>query len=263
MLKKEIQISTELEDIITAMKSPIGIISTSVIDGVTTIVTNSVTIFDNLCAVVLLTAEMIVTIGDTNYAVFNIINTPGVKSFDVTGIGITSEEWNVAANFRTGTRTEINEILSQQRTDDNRRKRWPLIWYIYSDNRDKTNEKIDFSSTLNIAFAYNSNDTDKTSTRIDNSISPVLQPLLSLFLLWIQSSDFYYMFEFGGFGKALDLKTKNFPFYGASDKLENVLETSTDAIEIEIELNFKKQTAVFPSSKAEFKLIGGGNFKLI
>lgn len=241
MLKKELQISDELTDIVTALTATINIISISVTSGVSTIVTNSITIYNNSSKIMKLQSGMIVTMGLKNYQVSNIIDTPAIKSFDITGIGITATDWNVSANFQTGTRTEINEILTQERTDNNRFKRFPLIWYIYNDERDNGTETIDFESTVNLAFAYKSNNTDKTTKRLDENVSPIIQPLLSLFLLWIQSTDFYYMFELGGFEKPLDEKINIFTFYGSSDKKKNVLETSSDAIELMIDLKFKKQ----------------------
>ena len=262
MIKKDIQISTELGDIITSLTSVISITSISESSGVSTINTTSVIIFDNLSIKMQLQDNMIVTLGNINYQVSNVINTPTTKSFDITGTGLTATEWNVAANYHAGKLTEINEILIQERTDDNKFKRWPLIWYIYSDNRDYDNQVIDFESTVNIVFAYKSNITDKTITRIDNNINPILNPLLSLFLLWVQSSDFNYMIELGGRDKPFQSKTQNWPFYGSQSK-KNVLETSTDAIELEIDLKFKKQYIDSVGTPAQFKLIEGGFFLLL
>jgi hypothetical protein len=240
-MKKDIQISNELNDVFEALKAPFNIVSITENSGISTIVTDTIRIFDNLCITMDLQDGMIVTIGDKNYQVDNVTHTPQEDSFTIAKTGISGTEWNVAANFHSGGRTEINEILQQERTDNNKFKRFPLVWYIYRDDRDYDNEAIDFEAPVNLAFAYKSNETDKTVDRIDNNITPILQPLIKLFQLWIQSSDFYYLFEFNGHGRALDATTKNFPFYGITENRKNVLETPSDAIELEINLKFKKQ----------------------
>jgi len=245
-MKRDIQISEALNDVFDTLKTSINITSITPLNGVSTIVTPTIVIFNNLSVTMNLKDGMVVTIGNNNYQVDNVIHTVTEDSFTVNAINVSGSTWNVAANFKAGGRTEINQILLQERTDDNRFKRWPLVWYIYSDDRDENNQTIDFESTINLAFAYkmdsklNTNmlNTDKA---IETSISPIIQPLLTLFKLWIQSSDFNYMFEFNGYGKALDASQKNFPFYGITENQKNVLETESNAIEYEIKLKFKKQ----------------------
>jgi len=49
------------------------------------------------------------------------------------------------------------------------------------------------------------------------------------------------MFEFEGYGKAINIQSNNFYFYGTSDQSKSVLNTTTDAIEVSTDLKFKKQ----------------------
>lgn len=246
MLKKDIQISEELETVFNSLKTAINIISITPSGGITTIVVDTIRIFDNLREIYDLKDGMIVTIGTKNYQVSNVTHTVLEDSFTVNAINVSGSTYNVAANFQSGSRAEINQILLQQQSDDNRFKRWPLVWYIYNDDRDEDNQVIDFETTINLVFAHkiddklNSNKLN-TARAIEDSISPVIQPLLTLFKLWIQSSDFNYMFEFNGYEKALNGRSKNFPFYGTTEDLKNVLETPTNAIEYQLKLKFKKQ----------------------
>ena len=174
----------------------------------------------------------------------NVSHTPSADTFDVFATGLSESEWNVAINFQSGTRSEIIDILLKQQTTDDKFKRFPLIWYIYNDDRDSEIPVIDFEATINLAFAYKQNiisGNDKTESIIENNISPIIQPLITLFKLWIQSTTFNYMFDFGGRGKPLNQNTRNFPIYGTTDGKKNVLETASSAIEFEISLRFKKQ----------------------
>jgi hypothetical protein len=245
-MKKDIQISDELKDVFDKLKTPINIVSITPVDGVSTVIVDTIRVFDNLSTVYDLKDGMIVTIGTKNYQVSNVTHTVLVDSFTVAAINVSGSTYNVAANFQSGSRAEINQILIEERTDDNKFKRWPLVWYIYNDDRDEDNQAIDFESTINLAFAYKIDDklnTNKLNTdkAIENSIAPIIQPLLTLFKLWIQSSDFIYMLEFNGHGRALNASSKNFPFYGITDSKKNVLESASNAIEYEITLKFKKQ----------------------
>lgn len=237
-MKKSLQITNELNDIITQMKVPFSISSIDEVDGVSTINTNSVTIFDNLGKVMILQEGMIITINDINYPVSNIVNLPGGKSFDIVAEGLTSTEWNVAANYKPGTRREINKILSQNASNLDR---FPLIWLITpTDKPDKFQEYLDFTIDLVLVFAHKANKTDRTQKRIDENFSPVIQPLLDLFNLWLQSSNFCYMLEFFGHGKPIDYDPKNFAYYGNNEK-GVFTSVSSDAIEVDYSLNFKKQ----------------------
>jgi hypothetical protein len=237
-MKKSLQITNELNDIITQMKVEFSISSIDEVDGVSTINTNSVIIFDNLSKVMVLQTGMIVTINEINYPVSNIVNLPGGKSFDITASGLSASAWNVAANYKPGTRKEINQILDQEATN---LSRFPLIWLIKPTSKpDKFQELLDFTVDLVLVFAHKANKTDRTQKRIDENISPVIQPLVDLFNLWLQSSDFAYMLEFFGSGKPIDYDINDYEPYGNNDK-QVFASVSTDAIEVDYTLNFKKQ----------------------
>ena len=145
----------------------------------------------------------------------------------------------VAANFQTGSRIEVNQILDQYASNLDR---FPLIWVLPPTDEDYNHKDIEFSATVNIVFAHKANKTDRTEKRITNNFKPIIQPLMSLFNLWSQSSDFNYMLEFYGHQKPIEYTKSNFAFYGTSDKEEQVLSSvAVDAIEVNYQLKFKKQ----------------------
>jgi len=240
-MKKDLQIYDELEVVFNKIIEAISIVSIAENAGISTIITgrNGLLIFDNLGKTMRLQNGMIVTINDYNYVASNIIHQSAFDSFDISTTDLIATEFNVACNFQTGTRTEINEILNEQNSDANRFKKFPLVWWIYSDIKDYSSEVLDFTSTINLAFAYKSNKTDRTAKRIDENISIILQPIIKLFKLWLQSSDINYMLEFFGQDKPINDKQTTFAYYGNDN--EEVLSISTDAIELEVDLNFKKQ----------------------
>ena len=112
-MKRSLQITNELNDIITQLIQTFVILSIDEVDGVSTINPDPVTIFDNLSKVMVLQEGMIITINNINYPVANVVNLPGGRSFDITTTGLVATEWNVAANFKPATRREINQILQQ------------------------------------------------------------------------------------------------------------------------------------------------------
>ena len=239
-MKKNLNIYDELNNIVEAMKTPVNIISISEVSGVSTVITDSVEIFNNLCEVLLLTNGMIVTINDINYQVSNVVNIPSVKSFDITeASAIAESEWSIGVNFQTGTSIEVNEILNSESGNLNR---FPLMWLLPPANLDYNHLVLDFTVDLTIVFAHKSNDTDRTVSRINNNFNPIIQPLQALFNKWLQSSDYYHVFEFNGFGKPIDFDNSDFAFFGNADKTQSVITTlPTDAKQIEYSLNFKKQ----------------------
>lgn len=237
-MKKNIYIYNELNDVIDAMKTTITINSISELEGVSTINTSSIKLFDNLEQTIDLTDGMIVTINSINYVVSNVTHTPIANTFDIAATNLVATEWNVAANFKTGSRTEINQILQQ---DSGNLNRFPLIWLLPPEQEDYDHPVHDFTAEISLVFAHKSNKTDRTTSRITNNFEPVLQPLMNLFLAWMLSSDFNYVFEFFGKEKPINYTKTNYPFYGTSDKTKEVLNTTTDAIESTMQLTFKKQ----------------------
>lgn len=259
-MKRQLFIPIEIKAIVTAMKVPFIINSIDEVDGVSTINVQTVIIFNNLDKVMALQEGMIVTIDDINYPVSNIINLPGGKSFDIEATGLSAVEWNVAANFQTGSRYEVNQILDQNMSD---LTRFPLIWLLPTTDKDKNQQVLDFIAKVNIVFAHKANDTDRTEKRIENNFDPIIQPLMALFNLWLQSSDFNYMLEFFGYDNPIEYEQSNFAFYGTDDQTKQVItSTATDAIEVNYQLNFKKQFEE-PVVASEFELIEGGSLLLL
>ncbi len=259
-MKKDIQIYSELNDIITSLTGAIAISSIDEVDSVSTINTTSVTIFDNLSETIVLTTGMIVTLDSINYPVSNVVNKPGTKSFDITAVDLTATEWNVAANFQTGSRREINQILQQ---DSGNLDRFPLIWLLPPKNQDNDQNVLDFTVTITLVFAHKANADDRTAKRLDENFDPIIQPLMTLFNKWMTSSDFNYMLEFYGKGKPINYEKTNFPFYGANNK-GVFTSVSSDAIEVSMDLNFKKQhLPVGGGTRSQFKLLTGGCLLLL
>ena len=238
-MKKQLFIPNEISDIIDSLKVEFDINSISEAGTTSTLTVNTLRVFDNLSNVIYLSDGMIITINDKNYAVSNVDH--GITdTFDIEETDLVATKWNVAANFQTGSRIEINQILKQATNTTENLIRFPLIWLISPEDKDFSGEVIDFSSSINMAFAYLANKTDRTQKRLDNTFDLIIQPLLNLFLAWVKSSDYNYMFEFHG-DKEIDYSAMNFPFYGTSDKTKEVLNTTSDAIEVNLELEFKKQ----------------------
>lgn len=258
-MKKELQIYSELNDIITSLTGAIAINSISEVDGVSTINTDSVVIFDNLSDIIVLTSGMIVTLDNINYSVSNVVNNPVQKSFDITATDLTATEWNVAANFQTGSRKEINQILQQDAVNLDR---FPLIWLLPPSNLDFDHNLLDFTADITLVFAHKANATDRTVKRLTNTFDPVIQPLLKVFNKWLTSSDFNYMLEFFGKDKPIDYEQTNFAFYGADGK-GVFTSVSTDAIEVSMTLSFKRQYIDPSAGTSQFKLLTGGCLLLL
>jgi len=258
-MKRDLFIPNEIKDIVTSLKSIFNINSIAEVDGVSTINTQTLTIFNNLSDAMLLVEGMIIEMDDINYVVSNIVNTTTLKTFDVTATGLTASTWNVAANFQTGSRYEINQILKQDATSLDR---FPLIWVLPATDEDNDHPVLDFTATVNIVFAHKANKTDRTEKRITNNFEPVIQPLMNLFNKWLTSSDFNYMLEFSGYGKPVNYSKSNFPFYGTSDQSKSVLNTTTDAIEVNYDLSFKNQY-IEPVSPDGLELLSGGHLLLL
>lgn len=236
-MKKELNIYTELAGIANALKATFAITSISEAGGISTVTTESIRLFDNLSITQDLTDGMIITMDNVNYQVSNVTHTPQADTFDISATGLTATEWNVAFNFQTGTRKEIIQILEEQSGNLNR---FPLIWLLPPTDLDNDNEVYDFTASIVLSFAHKSEKTYRTTKSITENFIPILQPLISLYKKWLQSSDFSYMLEFFGHEKPLNYNNSDFAFYGTSNGNE-VLNTTSAAIELSINLTFKKQ----------------------
>lgn len=237
-MRKEIFISQEIQDIVTVMTAPINITGIVEASGISTITTDSIRIFDNLCITMDLKDGMIVTMDDINYVVSNVTHTPSSDSFDVVATNLIATEWSVAVNFKPASRHEVLQMLNQEKGNLNR---FPLMWLLPEVGLDKSGTVLDFEANITLVFAHKAEKATRTTDRIAGNFELVIHPLLTLFNLWLQSSDFNYMLEFNGHGKAIDYEQSNFAFYGTSDQSKEVLNTTTDAIEVNYDLKFKKQ----------------------
>ena len=239
MIKKNINIAKEINTIVDAMQHEILI--TNIIESATstTLEVETITIFDNLAIVFELQKGMIIEINEKNYEVANVQRNVSTDIILINSINISGSSYKVAANFKAGSRIEINQILSK---DADKLNRFPLIWLITPIEQNFKDEgNVDFESELNIVFAHKSNSTDRAYKRLEGNIDKIIHPLIKYFQLWLKSSDFNYIFEFYKYDENIDLKQTSFPFYGNDEKTKNVLNTFTDAVEVSANLSFKKQ----------------------
>jgi hypothetical protein len=79
----------------------------------------------------------------------------------------------------------------------------------------------------------------RANDRLENVFKPVLDPLKVLFLETIKSAYFSYMFNW----EFMNFTYTDFfwYFYGSTDKNQQVLDSVTDAIEVDIPLLFNNQ----------------------
>jgi hypothetical protein len=227
----------EIKKVIDFLKTEKNITNISESSGVSTITTDSLVLLADVIPIYLKSGQ-IVTINDVNYTVSNVNHTN--KTFQITASGLIATKWNLAINFQFGSRVEINEILAiQQNAPEMKSQRFPLIWLFINEGRNHTILDSDFETSLKLAFVGLSKPEYKAQKRLDSTIIPVIQPLVSLFLATIQSPYFatVFSFEYG------ELKYTDYIryFYGASDKSEMVLSAPTDAIELELDLTFQNQ----------------------
>jgi hypothetical protein len=238
MQKKNLVIAKELDVVFSAMKRQRNILAITETNGISTIEVDSLVLFSDLGVDFILRNDMFVEIDDVNYQVSNIVDEVNIKSFDIKAINVNANVYNIALNYKFGSRKEINQALTQEQ---GRLDRFPLVWLILPIDKDFSHQVLDFESEIILVFAHNSNKTDRAAVRIEENFKPVLEPLRELFFFVIQSVEFNYMFEFFGHEKQIDYNSENYYFYGNSDKTKSVLTTTTDAIETKIQLKFKKQ----------------------
>lgn len=227
----------EIKKVIDFLKTEKDITSISESAGISTITTNSLVLLADTIPIYLQSGQ-IVTINDVNYTVSNVNQT--TKTFKITASGLVATKWNLAINFQFGSRTEINEVLALQSQDTEMKlQRFPLVWLFINDARNHNILDSDFETSLKMAFVALSKPEYKCQKRLDTTIIPVIQPLVTLFLETIKSPYFSTIFSFD-YGKVNYTDYIRY-FYGASDKSEMVLTAPTDAIELELDLTFQNQ----------------------
>lgn len=183
-----------------------------------------------------LTEGMLVEIGSKVYAISNIA-TNGINdySFDVQGVGITAETWQLALYYEFGHSVEIGNTLKDKKEDPiNKNKRFPLMWL--SINIEKSKTELGFSAPITIAFIYLSEKNLKAGKRIDTKFEPILDPLVDLFEIVMNNSPgsrFFYK----EFGETLEI-TKTDKFNYGSVEGKNVFADIADATQLDMNLNF-------------------------
>lgn len=184
-----------------------------------------------------LIAGMIIQINNKNYQILSINN--NVISINATDL--TATEWALAINYLYGHRTEINEILTNKESNaDTKFKNFPLIWLDLDIEEDKnTSTLIESESKIILVFVYKTKKEYTADIRLTDNFKLILQPLLDLFMLKLNNDEFTPMFV-KKYGETISYKKVDRYFYGSNDKNKSVFKTLTDAIEIEIDLKFKK-----------------------
>lgn len=224
-------------DYLTVSKDIDSIVENS---GISTInVSSTLLLYDRDS--IYLTSGLYVKIGTVNYKVSNVIKD---TSFDIEAIGLTQITWSLAFEFRFGSRIEVNQLLvSASNQKSKKLVRFPLLWMVI----DGSNKRgynfaspVDFEYSLKMSMI---NLTEKLYTaeqRLENNFKPTIKPYVDLFLAALKSIYFTNIFNFE------ESEIKNYDeyfryFYGSSDKNKKVFEPVTDAIEFEMQLQFKRQ----------------------
>ena len=218
--------------------------------GISTIYSNSVILLD-IIDKIYLQAGQIVTLNKINYQVLTV--DISAKKFTITASGLYHmstdlipvkildvTKWNLAINFKFGSRNEINKLLDIENKDINKKQiRFPLAWLFINESRDHDSLEYDYKTGLKLAFVHLTNVEYTAEQRLDNVFKKVLQPLETLFLETIRSPYFSRVFNW----EYMELSYKDYYryFYGSSDKNQMVLTAPTDAIEIDLDVIFQNQ----------------------
>lgn len=240
----------QIKAVIDFMKAEKNISDISEANGISTITTNSLCLLYEVDSIYL-QAGQIVTLGSINYQVLTVnlkslqftITASGlyhmstdpipVKVLDVT-------KWNLAANFKFGSRTEVNQILNiESKQQLTKETRYPLIWLIVNTPEDSDSLDFDHKSTLKLVIAHLSQLQLRSNDRLDDIVKKILRPLHTLFIRTIYSPYFSNVFLWE-YGKLPNRKYIRY-FYGSSDKQESVFDSITDAIECEVDCTFQNQ----------------------
>jgi hypothetical protein len=248
--KTDIYEPEQIKAVIDFLKTEKNIIDITENAGISTITTDSLVLLRAI-EPIYLQVGIIITIGTINYQV-KTVDLKGLK-FTIEAIGLFTTlsvapftktllvtKWNLAINYKFGSRIEINELLDLESTDPaTKMARFPMIWLFINEKRSHDNEDFDYKTRLKLAFVGLSEATYRAQERLDNTIKPVLQPLETLFLETITSTFFTYMFNW----EFTKLKYDDYYryFYGSSDKNQMVLNAATDAIEIDLDITFQNQ----------------------
>lgn len=236
----------EIKAVFTFIKTPKTITDITENAGISTIFTSSLVLLNDVQKIYL-QAGQIVTLNSINYEVLSV----GTGQFTISATDLYTldylnnkqllvTEWNLAVNFKFGTRIEVNGILDTESKDTSKKlMRFPLVWLFINEGREHDSLDYDYKTSLKMAFVHLSEVKYTAQQRLDNVFKKVLQPLESLFLATIQSPYFSDKFNFEY--EKLTYTDYYRYFYGSSDKNKTVLDAPTDAIELDLDLNFQNQ----------------------
>jgi len=184
-------------------------------------------------------------INNRKYEVLNIINkTLTLNTNNLIEIQSYSNA-KLSINFFTGTRIELNNILTlKSKTESERFKKYPFIWLVtdYKETAPPTELKdlIDYEVNPVLVFVDETRKNYLTTERITNTFKKSLTNILNLFLTEINKTYATKYFHKYINNEFLTEKTDRF-FYGSQDKNKNVFSDSyTDAIETIFEFKVLK-----------------------
>jgi hypothetical protein len=111
MINRKIDIyePDEIKAVFDFICTEFDVISISEYLGVSTIESNSLILLNDVQKIYL-KAGQIVTINATNYTVLAV--DLAAKTFNISAMNLTATKWNLAVNFKFGSRIEINELLN-------------------------------------------------------------------------------------------------------------------------------------------------------
>jgi hypothetical protein len=230
----------ELKAVIDFLITEKVINSIDVNNGISTINTSSTLLLD--CRdQIYLSSGMFVKLGNVNYQVSNVIKN---TSFDVEATSLTAVNWALALEYRFGSKTEVNKLLvTASQKPENQLSRFPLLWLMIdsSNLRDYNySPPINFNYSAKMAIISLTKKEYTAAQRLELNFRPVLKPYIDLILATLRSPYFSKVFTFEE-KEITEYKEYFRYFYGSADKNKTVFEAVTDAIEIEMPLNFSNQ----------------------
>jgi len=240
----------EIQAVFDFLKTEKDIIDITESGSISTIFVNTLVLL-SIVHPVYLNDGQIVTINSINYQVDNVDY--DYLSFDISAVGLfhmstdlipvkilDATKWNLSINFKAGSRIEINQLLDIESKDLTKKlTRFPLVWMFINESEKTDILDFDHETSIKLAFVHLSDIKNRANDRLDDILKLILQPLLTLFVLTITSPYFSRKFQWE-YGKFPSTKYNRF-FYGSSDKNESVLNSPTDAIEVDISITFQNQ----------------------
>lgn len=238
-----INVRAKIEEIVLSVKSSGGLVSfTDNLDGTYTIEAADI---GNLAAdfkVVLIYSDE----SNNKDIVISSVDSD-LNTFTFSGTNITEpDSWEMAIYFEHGHRIELNKKYTNKAKSINKQvQEYPLIWLYTDFEKNITDtENVEFETTLQLAIVDFSNKELYEEQRIDQKFEPVLWPLLELINDAFNKTTYKRNFVTPyGTNKDIDFLQVERPFFGSDDQQANVLPQVTDAIEIQVDLSWRKSGA--------------------